>query len=310
MTGKVNTGPEKLDSVRILEPGFHPARLYAIVHLGKQYFSHYNKWTDKIEFVFEFPGLRQRFYADDTEERPTVTSISFTVSMGRKSNLRPFIESMIGKKMTDQEAEQFNIYSLADKYYLVQVNHSEPDKDGNVYADIVSATVLQQRMIDPAIDMTPYNPLHLYHIPTHGFEGPEFGNLPQYKRERIMASEEGIEHKKAGRKFAEPDRTSSNGSTAQAPSAAAPPAAPGPMASQKPRLQMLVSDYTYEQYKGSGWTDEMLVQHGKAKLVQPAAPAAPPAAAAPPPAPGQPYNPVLHSIAGDHDDSDLDDLPM
>lgn len=34
-----------------------------------------------------------------------------------------------------------------------------------------------------------------------------------------------------------------------------------------PELAMLVNDYTYEQYLGAGWTDELLIQHGKAKIM-------------------------------------------
>ena len=78
--------------------------------------------------------------------------------------------------------------------------------------------------------------------------------------------------------------------TAPAPAAApaVPPAAP---VVEGPQSRMIATDYTYDQYIASGWTEEALVANGK---MQPAAAAAPAAPMAPPAAPaapgGHPYN--------------------
>lgn len=96
------------------------------------------------------------------------------------------------------------------------------------------------------------------------------------------------------------------------PGAGLPPAAPAPAAApavppaapvvEGPQSRMIATDYTYDQYIASGWTEEALVANGKmqpaaaaAPLAPPAAPMAPPAAPmAPPTAPaapgGHPYN--------------------
>lgn len=89
------------------------------------------------------------------------------------------------------------------------------------------------------------------------------------------------------------------------PGAGLPPAAPAPAAApavppaapvvEGPQSRMIATDYTYDQYIASGWTEEALVANGKmqpAAAAAPAAPMAPPAApAAPPAAPGgHPYN--------------------
>lgn len=85
------------------------------------------------------------------------------------------------------------------------------------------------------------------------------------------------------------------------PGAGLPPAAPAPAAApavppaapvvEGPQSRMIATDYTYDQYIASGWTEEALVANGK---MQPAAPAAPAAPMAPPAAPaapgGHPYN--------------------
>lgn len=91
------------------------------------------------------------------------------------------------------------------------------------------------------------------------------------------------------------------------PGAGLPPAAPAPAAApavppaapvvEGPQSRMIATDYTYDQYIASGWTEEALVANGKMQPAAGAAPAAPAAAAAPaapmapPAAPGgHPYN--------------------
>lgn len=69
-----------------------------------------------------------------------------------------------------------------------------------------------------------------------------------------------------------------------APQQAAPPMQQAPQQQAAPTLQMIATDYTYQQYIEAGWTDQSLIDHGKAQLVQ-AAPqqqqAAPPPQQAP-----------------------------
>lgn len=89
------------------------------------------------------------------------------------------------------------------------------------------------------------------------------------------------------------------------PGAGMPPAAPAPAAApavppaapvvEGPQSRMIATDYTYDQYISSGWTEEALVANGKMQPAAAAAPMAPPAAPmAPPAAPaapgGHPYN--------------------
>ena len=86
------------------------------------------------------------------------------------------------------------------------------------------------------------------------------------------------------------------------PGAGMPPAAPAPAAAPAvppaapvaptPQSRMIATDYTYDQYIASGWTEEALVANGKMQPAAAAAPMAPPAAPMVPPAApgGHPYN--------------------
>lgn len=309
MTGDVNQGRKKLDTVQLIPIGFQVARLYAITDYGHQHNTKYNKWTHKVEFTFEFLGWRQKFYEDDTEIKPSVSGRTFTLSMGSKSNLRPFVKSMTGRTLSDKEAQQFNVYTLADKLYLVNVEHSEPKEDGTVYENVGTVVPFDSRMAD-GVDLTPYNELNLYHIPTHKFDSPEWLNLPFFKRERIMRSQEGIAHEKEGGTFAEPERTDGGTSTAQGPAAPrSNPSTPPPADDLKPKLILLDTSFTREVWNANGWTDELLVQHGKAKWDAPATPPqAPPSAPAPqgpPPPSAMAGNPNLQNLKGDLPDDDL-----
>lgn len=288
----VNNQKEKLESVRLAEPGFHPARCYSVVDLGHQHSSKYNKWSPKLEYVFELLDVRQRFYEDDTEERPTVVSVMQTNSMGKQSNLRKFASNAFGKTLSDEEAAKFNVYGFADKLFMVQITHSEPNNEGRVYENISAVAPLNPAMVGPNVNMNPHNEILCFHIPTHGFNSPNYALLPGFKKGLILKSQEAMEYAKNGGKFAEREEFQTENSAAQGPAGSRPqPAqsnAPQQNASsQKPALVMLVTDYTYEQYIASGWTDESLIKAGHAKLAAPA----PSAPSGPPQGPGAPVAP-------------------
>ena len=137
-----------------------------------------------------------------------------------------------------------------------------------------------------------------------------------------MKSQEAMDHQKAGGKFAErSDFEEQGASTAQGPSGSRQPNnAQGSntnnnqASGQKPAVIMLVTDYTYEQYIGSNWTDEGLVKQGLAKWAQPQTPAPGPSSPSGPsgPAPqgNMQGNPNLKALQGDLPNNDLQGLNM
>jgi len=324
MTADVSAGKEKLKTIVMIEPGFHVARLYAITDYGHQYNEKFNKWTHKVDISFEFLGWRQKFYEDDLIARPTVVGRTFTLSMNKKSTLRPFINSALGKSLSDDQAGSFNIYTLGNKLYLVNIGHSEPNSKGDIYENINGIAPYNERMAQ-GIDLTPHNDSQFYHIKSHGFSGDAWLKMPNFKREKIKSSEEGIVHHKTGGKFEEPVYDNKEGSsTAQAPSMQRQnPAGPNQQASnQKPKFVLIDTSYTKEVWNQSGWSDEVLVEHGKARWetpAQPQAPSGPPAPLGPsgPPAPvsqsfqvmnGLNNNPNLQKLQQEINDG-LDDVP-
>jgi hypothetical protein len=83
---------------------------------------------------------------------------------------------------------------------------------------------------------------------------------------------------------------------AQAPTPLAPQpvqAPPAPVAPAQPVLEMIDQTVTYDQYRAAGWSDEQLIQNGKARMSTPVvqAPAPPPVPVAPAP-PAMPVAPA------------------
>lgn len=90
--------------------GNHVARLYQIIHIGTvpTTFQGETRMTDKIRLTFELCNERKSFKEGDPE-KPYSVSREFTFSMGKKSNLRAFIEGFGGTKLHDEEAYNFDI---------------------------------------------------------------------------------------------------------------------------------------------------------------------------------------------------------
>src|SRR5436190_13601596 len=93
--------------------GNHVARLYQVIHIGTNEFEFKGetKKSDKIRFTFELSNERKVF-KEGEEAKPFSVSREFGFSMGPKSHLRPFVESMVGTALFDDEAYGFNFEDL------------------------------------------------------------------------------------------------------------------------------------------------------------------------------------------------------
>lgn len=304
---------EKLDSVTLAAPGFHIARCYSVVDLGLQHSTKFNKWSPKIEYVFELLDHRQKFYEDDEGIRPTVVSTMHTNSMSKNANLRKYAVAAFGKDLSDTDADAFNVYEFADKIFMIQISHSKPNSEGVVYENIIGIAPFNPSYAT-GVDITPHNELLCFHIATHGFNSPNYAFLPGFKKGLIDKSQEAMDHKKNNGKFADrsdfetegaaqgPAGQRQNPNQGQAPNAQQTNQA----SSQKPAIILLTQDYTLEEFRSQNWTDKGLVDAGYAKWA-PKAPAPapqgppPPTQGAPvPPAGAPPYqnNPNLAGLTG------------
>lgn len=159
----------------------HVARLYSIVDIG----SHKSDWQGKanvlrkVVLTFELPNATHVF---DEKKGPEPFSISqtYTLSMGKKSNLRADVEAWVGKFATDEEAWAFDISKLLGQSCFLNIDHEE--KNGITYANIAGIVKLPKGVTCPP----PVNKYIVYQIEDR--KGGNFTRLHKWLQDKISAS--------------------------------------------------------------------------------------------------------------------------
>ncbi len=286
-----------LENVKRLPVGMQVARLFGVVEKGSHLNKISGKYQNKITLFWEFPYLWQMRF--DTDEQPTPQCINgtFTYSFHEQANLRAFLVGMLGKDLSQDEWDDFNMFGIADKYYIVNVVEvAKKDDPKVIYQNVKSAMPYDPRFNIEGVDIIKHNPTMLYSI-SDGFESDYFVKIYSWLRRDIQASKEGLEHLQAGGVFAEPVRKDSNATNvapppvnqpkmsqntqasvamAQQPGLAAQPQPGSPVApasaapvDSKPKLEMIATDFSLEQYLAvPGWSEQKLVDAGKARWAQ------------------------------------------
>jgi hypothetical protein len=161
--------------------GAHIGRCYQIIDLGTTEDKKFGGRKRKVQFLFELPNELATF--DDSKgEQPFYVRTSMTLSMSEKANLRKFIESWIGKSMTDREASNFEIMDLLGTPAMLNVSHRVTDV--GTFANIMSISPLPKGITCPG----QINPSLAYDTTAHNQE--VFSLLPEFIREQIMQSDE------------------------------------------------------------------------------------------------------------------------
>lgn len=302
------------NDVPLMVNGTYPAILIKIVDEGTKdvTFEGDTRKRRTVKFTFEFPLKKELWYVGDTEARPQVLSVSFTYLVGtsktgKKSNLRLFLESMRGELfLSDQEASQYDISQLVGKLYNASVIQAATQK-GRMYNKIQNVTPFQNYWPNEYSQglLNQTSPSLIFSIDNDGFESMNFAKLYAWERKELKESYEGQAHLAKGGGFAKLDENGVlviEGNTAVR--AAGAPPVPGVPQNQGPaHIEMIDRSATYEAFLAAGWTDELLIQHGKARLkvatpVAPAPPAPPaPAVSTPPQAVTQPVQAVTPAPA-------------
>jgi len=174
--------------------GTHVGRIFKFMNLGTsiQLFQGQPKpYPDTlVNFSFELPLELNKFTVknpDGTEEeveKPFAISREFTLSMGNKSNLRKFVEGVIGTKLDDEEAYAFDIEQLVGMACLVTINHKKSKDGTRTYAEVTSTAPLMKGMEVPA----QFNESKILDVKTMSLE--EISALPEFLRKKMEVSDE------------------------------------------------------------------------------------------------------------------------
>lgn len=120
-----------------VDPGTYFAVCIGVVDLGEQQTTYNGKtrYVNQVQVIFELPEEQIEV---DGEMQPRWLSRRFALSASKKSSLRKFIESWYGKKLSDDAADEFEVFDIVGNAALLSVVLSE---DGQ-YANISSAAAL------------------------------------------------------------------------------------------------------------------------------------------------------------------------
>jgi hypothetical protein len=177
-------GGESNYTKSIAPEGMHVARVYQIIDLGTtEQGGNFPGKKRKVQFLLELP-MELAIFNPEKGEQPYYLRKGYTLSMNSKSTLRKDVESLLGKKMSDDEAAKFNVFSLLGAPCMVQVVHVV--KGENTYANINNMTPLPKGMVCPA----PFNPTVTFSTQTPDMD--VFTSLPSFVQDKIKESDEFI----------------------------------------------------------------------------------------------------------------------
>lgn len=190
------TAPVQKKTYALAPEGTHIARVYRFMNLGtriQEYKGQPKDYPDTlVTFTLELPNELNEFEYEnkDTGEiekvsKPFVISREFTLSMGKKSNLRPFVEGIIGTKLSDDEAGAFDIETLVGMTCQATIQHSQSKTDPDrKYANLVSVAPLMKGIeVPPAI-----NEPQIQDVKTMTLD--EINELPEFIQTKIRVSDE------------------------------------------------------------------------------------------------------------------------
>jgi hypothetical protein len=179
MKAPVNSGSSA--NKQIAPEGTHVARCYQIIDKGTTFDEKWQNRKRKIQFMFELP-MELAVFNEEKGEQPFYVKTVFNLSMGEKASLRKFIESWFGKKMTDKQAADFEIFTLIGAACMINVVHN--GKEDRTYANIMSISPMPKGMqCPPAVNM----PM-CYDTTAH--DEQVFIMLPEFMQEDIKKSDE------------------------------------------------------------------------------------------------------------------------
>lgn len=181
------TAPKPQVSRTLVPEGTHPARVIGFIHVGVVDDTYMGQpiTTNKIRLTWEFPD-ETKVFKEGEDAKPLVHSQEYTFSMGKKSNLRPIVEGIIGTSLDEEEAYNFNFESMMGLPCLVSIKHGETKK-GTPFAKVASTSKLMKGQVVKEA----FNPLTF--LTYENWNEAYFQSLPDFIKEKMMKS---LEYKK------------------------------------------------------------------------------------------------------------------
>jgi hypothetical protein len=177
--------PSGNNSSRQIAPeGAYPARCYQIIDLGTtMQTGQFPGKKRKVQFIFELPTETYEFEKGEGL-KPFYARSIYNLSMNEKAVLRRDIEAWAGKKMSNEIAGEFDIFTLLGRPCIVNITHIE--KGDATYANIIGMSPLPKGMVCPPA----FNNALCYNTEEH--DETVFSQLPEFIQDKIKMSDEWI----------------------------------------------------------------------------------------------------------------------
>lgn len=171
----------KTQSVPQIEEGTYIARCYSMIQIGTSItqFMDENgdpKKINRIRIGFELP-TEMRIFKDIS--KPLVISQKYTLSLHKKSKIRPMLEAWRGKKFTDEETSEFDWTKLMGVPAMITIVHNDKG-----YAEIVGITK-PPKGIECPMQVNANQVLEFDNFNTELFD-----KLPEFLKDEIKTSDE------------------------------------------------------------------------------------------------------------------------
>ena len=171
-------------SRQIAPEGAYPARCYQIIDLGTtMQTGQFPGKKRKVQFIFELPTETYEFEKGEGL-KPFYARSIYNLSMNEKAVLRRDIEAWAGKKMSNEIAGEFDIFTLLGRPCIVNITHIE--KGDATYANIIGMSPLPKGMVCPPA----FNTALCYNTEEH--DETVFSQLPEFIQDKIKMSDEWI----------------------------------------------------------------------------------------------------------------------
>lgn len=162
-------------------PGSHIARCIACISLGTQPSDRFVA-AYKVMLTWEVPSERVQF---NGQEAPMTISKEYTLSLGKKSNLRKDMEGWRGREFTANELQGIAVEKVLDCPCMLSVIHKQ-SASGSTYASITGISKMPKGISCP-------ERFHkLVHYEIEQGRDETFKALPEWVRKKIEQCEEWV----------------------------------------------------------------------------------------------------------------------
>lgn len=169
---------------RTLTPaGTFIARVTRIIYIGtiKETYMGEEKEMPKVMITWELPTETHVFKEEDGA-KPFTISKEYTHSMGKKSNLRPVTEAIIGASLLDEEAYNFDHDELLGLPCQITIIHEE--KESGTWEKVTTVSPLLKGVTCPP----QVNPSKV--LSFEKWDEALFESLPNFIKNKIISSKE------------------------------------------------------------------------------------------------------------------------